>query len=44
GTGLGLSISYGIIKEHGGEINVSSKPGEGTEFLITIPVRRVADK
>ncbi len=44
GTGLGLSISYGIIKEHGGEIKVSSKSGEGTEFLITIPVRREIDK
>jgi len=40
GTGLGLSISYGIIKEHGGEINVLSKSGEGTEFTITLPVRR----
>ncbi|MEN8222294.1 MAG: ATP-binding protein [Acidobacteriota bacterium] len=44
GTGLGLSISYGIIKEHGGEITVSSKPGDGTEFRITIPVKRGTDK
>ena len=44
GTGLGLSISYGIIREHGGEINVTSKSGEGTEFRITIPVRRVTEK
>ncbi len=44
GTGLGLSISYGIIKEHGGEIAVSSKSGEGTEFRITIPVKRGTDK
>ncbi len=44
GTGLGLSISYGIIKEHGGEIAVSSKTGEGTEFRITIPVKRGTDK
>jgi len=44
GTGLGLSISYGIIKEHGGEIAVSSKPGEGTEFRIIIPLKRGTDK
>lgn len=37
GTGLGLSISYGIIKSHGGEISASSKVGEGTEFVITLP-------
>jgi signal transduction histidine kinase len=38
GTGLGLSLSYDIIKAHGGEIKVESKEGEGTEFIITIPV------
>ncbi|MBI5042977.1 MAG: cache domain-containing protein [Nitrospirae bacterium] len=38
GTGLGLSISYGIIKEHGGRISVASKPGEGTTFIIELPV------
>ncbi|MEH2036677.1 GAF domain-containing sensor histidine kinase [Nostoc sp.] len=38
GTGLGLSISYQIIVEkHHGQIKCSSKPGEGTEFLIEIP-------
>ncbi|MEH2412512.1 GAF domain-containing sensor histidine kinase [Nostoc sp.] len=38
GTGLGLSISYQIIVEkHHGQIKCSSKPGEGTEFLIKIP-------
>ncbi|MEP6711530.1 MAG: ATP-binding protein [Ferruginibacter sp.] len=36
GTGLGLSLSYDIIKAHGGEINVESKEGEGTEFTITL--------
>lgn len=37
GTGLGLSISYGIIKKHGGHIEVRSDEGVGTEFLIYIP-------
>jgi len=37
GTGLGLSVSYGIMKNHKGKINVASKEGEGTEFIITIP-------
>jgi two-component system, NtrC family, sensor kinase len=38
GTGLGLSLSYDIIKAHGGEIKVETKEGEGTEFVILIPV------
>ncbi|MGN6400796.1 MAG: ATP-binding protein [Flavisolibacter sp.] len=38
GTGLGLSLSYDIIKAHGGEIKVESKEGEGSEFIIQIPV------
>ena len=38
GTGLGLSISYGIVESHGGHISVNSKEGEGTEFVISIPV------
>jgi signal transduction histidine kinase len=40
GTGLGLSISYSIIQKHKGEIEVFSKPGAGTEFLITIPIKQ----
>ena len=39
GTGLGLSLSYDTIKAHGGEIKVESKEGEGSEFLIQLPIR-----
>ncbi|MEJ0104432.1 MAG: ATP-binding protein [Bacteroidota bacterium] len=38
GTGLGLSLAYDIIKAHGGEIKVETKEGEGTEFIIQLPV------
>lgn len=38
GTGLGLSLSYDIVKAHGGEIKISSVNGEGSEFVIQIPV------
>jgi len=38
GTGLGLSISYGIIKEHGGEIEVAETGPEGTTFRIKLPI------
>ena len=37
GTGLGLASAYGIIKNHGGLINVSSKKGEGTTFSFYLP-------
>ncbi|OUL28656.1 response regulator [Nostoc sp. 106C] len=40
GTGLGLSISYQIISKHGGWLQCMSAPGEGAEFIITIPVRQ----
>jgi signal transduction histidine kinase len=38
GTGLGLSLSYDIIKAHDGEIKVETNEGEGTEFMIQLPV------
>jgi signal transduction histidine kinase len=38
GTGLGLSISWEIIKRHHGDIEVTSAPGKGTTFRITLPV------
>ncbi len=37
GTGLGLSLSYDIVKAHGGEIKVTTKENEGTEFIIQLP-------
>ncbi len=37
-VGLGLSVCYGFIKEHGGDIRVSSKWGSGTTFTITLPI------
>ena len=39
GTGLGLAISYGIIERHEGEIEVSSQTGQGTTFVVRLPVR-----
>lgn len=39
GTGLGLSLSYDIIKAQGGEIKVETKEGEGTTFIIQLPVK-----
>lgn len=42
GTGLGLSISHNIIaKQHGGNLRCNSTPGQGTEFVITIPIYQV---
>jgi signal transduction histidine kinase len=39
GTGLGLSLSYDIVKAHGAEIKVETKEGEGSEFIISLPIK-----
>jgi C4-dicarboxylate-specific signal transduction histidine kinase len=41
GVGLGLSVSYGIIKDHGGEIEVRNRKGGGVEFRIILPARQI---
>ncbi|HKO19365.1 MAG TPA: ATP-binding protein, partial [Acidobacteriaceae bacterium] len=42
GTGLGLSVTYGIIQEHAGKIQVSSRQGQGTTFALEFPMMRKA--
>jgi len=41
GTGLGLSLAYDIGKAHGGEVEVDSKDGEGSEFRIYLPTSNI---
>ncbi|MDP3463643.1 MAG: two-component regulator propeller domain-containing protein [Bacteroidales bacterium] len=38
GTGLGLSLCFDIVKAHGGELKVETKEGEGSQFIIQIPI------
>ena len=42
GVGLGLAVSYGIVQAHGGEIEVKSQPGEGTAFVVSLPLEQPA--
>jgi len=38
GTGLGLSLTFGIVSRHGGQIDVDSAPGRGTQFTLRFPI------
>ena len=44
GLGLGLAVSFGIIRRHGGNIEVESQYGHGTEFRITLPLAKIVEK
>ncbi|MCG8588146.1 MAG: ATP-binding protein [Proteobacteria bacterium] len=43
GTGLGLAISHEIVRKHGGELRVSSRPGEGSTFTVELPADAPAE-
>jgi signal transduction histidine kinase len=39
GTGLGLSVSFGIVQKHHGDLSVTSTPGHGSTFTVSLPVK-----
>ncbi|MEW5725095.1 MAG: ATP-binding protein [Thermodesulfobacteriota bacterium] len=44
GTGLGLSVAYGVIENHGGRLTACSAPGQGTTFMIELPLENERGK
>lgn len=44
GTGLGLSVSYGIVQQHGGDLEVVSEEGKGSTFTIVLPIAGTDEK
>ena len=44
GTGIGLPVSRKIMREHGGDITVTSSQGQGTRFTLTLPLRKTKRK